>query len=113
MRSRGTKPTCPSPRQKNPAGDRVPDACRDQWGNGLDRVTDREVRRAPDEIDRGEGEGELDGVGAAMAGCGLAWIGHEHRSTSNVNHFAAADQGHNLRRLMVYHDLTSKVLFTG
>src|SRR5438445_12899428 len=119
MRAGGTKSASPRPAQHDHACNGVPDAGRYQRGNGLDRVADGEISRPPDKVDGSEGERQFDGVGAVVM-CRiivcrikvcriLAW--NEHGSASDVDHLAAANQGHNLRRLMAYHDLTFKVLF--
>ena len=87
-------------------------------------TTKRRVRQRAQELQRREERLRLvwvccaavtlaTGFTTAVLWRGFAWIGHEHRSASNVYHLAAANQGHNLRRSMVYHDLTSKNSFTG
>src|SRR5580692_12485235 len=92
----------------------MPHSRSDQRWNSLDGVTNRKVGRAPDEIDRGKGKRQLDGVRAVGAGRWLVWVGHEHGPASYVYHLfagqpfirqpAAADRGHGLGRLMVRHD---------
>ena len=78
----GTKPARPRPCQHDRARDCVADASRDQRRNGLDRVADGQVRRAPHEINRGEGKRQLDAVGAVVAAFGLTSVGHDHGSAS-------------------------------
>src|ERR1700722_15761639 len=109
MRTRRTIAARPRPRQHNYARDGVPDAGGDERWNGFNRVADGEVGRTPDEIDGGEGERQLYGVGAAANDCGFFWRSHEHGSASDIFHLNTAD----LRRFGVCHHLTSKIIFRG
>ena len=42
------------PEVKDRSGDEEPGSAHDEWRNCLDSVSDREVGRAPDHVDRGE-----------------------------------------------------------
>jgi hypothetical protein len=75
---------CQCPRQQNSACDCVTNARSHERRNGFDRVADREVGRAPHDVDRREGQRQLDPLGAIAAPRFRIGFGHEHRSASHV-----------------------------
>src|SRR5579863_4918680 len=123
MLARRTKPARPGPRQQHAAGDSVPKSGGDQRGNGLDGIANSQISRSPDEIDRSEGERQLDSVSAFAVGPRLRrclWFrlaetwhglaGHDHGSASYANQLFIGQScwthaGQNLGGLVEEHKL--------
>src|SRR6202011_902643 len=98
-----TEAAHPRPGEHDAACNRMPNGRGHQRRNGLDCVANGEVRRTPDEVDRYEGECQLDGV-CPVVRCRLCdgWR-YVHGSATYVYHPAAAEKGRDLRCLFSCH----------
>ena len=79
LRPGGPQALGKAPRQKNQAGDEVPDSGGVERGDGLHGVADGEIRGAPDQVDREKGKEHHGAIQAGArhgrAGCKFRYDG--------------------------------------